>query len=427
MKNKSFNVLIILCLTSLISFAQTDTPVDSKDVAVSNQKNKVKKAEPHRYGGWYCPDNLNGFPAVDISNWENVPVVNGRMATKEETHNGSSLIYVDASKYPNAKALDITTPKLASFYNKYSNREDLIIVIQAINVDNDSIVGFRYLNGGNGSARLSEVRFLSDNEIEMIPSSRFVSHNIEIKAPQDVIWKILTNPENAETLQPIFDKDNKLKNDWRKTSNVNYHYPNRGILTGSYAGMLFGNFYIQNDYNHLQYNEKFLLLENRETKNTEFKIVSGPYGDDFETQKMILNTWAQKVKELSEKEYKEHPPISIKMKSIIDSKGTDNLTTIYMELRNNHPDNYDFSESHLNDLGYYYMAKDDIEKALAVFKLNIEAFPDAFNVYDSYGEALLKQGAREKAIENYKKSVKLNPGNEHGINVLKELGVSIDD
>jgi tetratricopeptide (TPR) repeat protein len=427
MKNKSFNVLIVLCLISFTSYSQSDTPVDNKDVKVSNQKNETIKTEPHRYGGWYCPDNLNGFPAVDISNWESVPVVNGRMATKEETHNGASLIFVDALKYPNAKALDITMPKLASFYNKYSNREDLIIVIQAINVDNDSIVGFRYLNGGNGSARLNEVRFLADNEIEMIPSSRFVSHNIEIKASQDVIWKILTNPENAETLQPIFDKDNKLKRDWRKASNVNYHYPNKGILTGSYAGILFGNFYIQNDYNHLQYNEKFLLLENRETKNTELKIVSGPYGDDFETQKMILNTWAQKVKELSEKEYNEHPPISIKMKSIIESEGTDNLTAIYMELRNNHPDKYDFSESHLNELGYYYMGKDDIEKALAILKLNIEAFPNAYNVYDSYGEALLKQGAREEAIENYKKSVKLNPENEHGINVLKELGVSTDD
>ena len=67
----------------------------------------IKKQEPHKYGGWYCPDNLNGFPAVDISNWESVPVVNGRMATKEETHNGISLIFVDDLKYPNAKALDI--------------------------------------------------------------------------------------------------------------------------------------------------------------------------------------------------------------------------------------------------------------------------------------------------------------------------------
>ena len=300
MKNKSFNVLIVLCLISFTSYSQTDTPVDNNDVKVSNQKNETIKTEPHRYGGWYCPDNLNGFPAVDITKWKNVPVVNGRMATKEETHNGSSLIFVDAEKYPNAKALDISMPKLASFYNHSSKKEDLIIVIQAINVANDSIVGFRYLNGGNGSARLNEVRFLSDNEIEMIPASRFVSHTIKIEATQDEIWKVLTKPEYTETLQPTFDKENKLKPDWKKTSNVNFYYPNKGMITSSYADILYGSFYIQNDY--LLYSEKFLLLENEQTKSTVLKIVCGPYDEDFETQKSIIANWAQLLKELSEKE-----------------------------------------------------------------------------------------------------------------------------
>ena len=302
MKNITFKVLIVLCLTLFMSCVNKDKTIENKDAEVSNQKNETIKTEPHKYGGWYCPDNLNGFPAVDITNWKDVPVVNGRMATKEETQNGTSLIFIDAEKYPNAKVLDIDMPKLARYYNEYSKREDLIIVIQAINVENDSIVGFRYLNGGNGSARLNEVRFLADNEIEMIPASRFVSHTIKIETTQDVIWEVLTNPENTETLQPIFDKDNKLKADWRKTSNVNYYYPNTGSLTSSYAGELFGNFYIQNDYDNFQYNQKFLLLENELTKNTELKIVCGPYGDDFETQKNILTNWAQKVKELSKKE-----------------------------------------------------------------------------------------------------------------------------
>jgi hypothetical protein len=302
MKNKMFKVLIILCIISFVSCSQNNKTGETKDVEVSLQKNETIKTEPHRYGGWYCPDNLNGFPPVDITNWKNVPIINGRMATKEETQNGASLIFVDALKYPNAKVLDITMPKLASFYNEYSKREDLIIVIQAINVDKDSIVGFRYLNGGNGSARLKEVRFLSDNEIEMIPASQFVSHTIKIKATQDVIWEVLTKPENAETLQPIFDKDSKLKSDWMENSNVNYYNPNTGNLTSSFASKLFGNFYIQNDYDNLQYNEKFLLLEDKQTQITELKIVCGPYGDDYETQKSILNNWAQKVKELSEKE-----------------------------------------------------------------------------------------------------------------------------
>ncbi len=105
MKNKSFNVLIVLCLISFMSYSQTDTPVDDNDVKVSNQKNEIIKTEPHRYGGWYCPDNLNGFPAVDISNWESVPVVNGRMATKEETHNGNIINFCRCFKIPKCKSI----------------------------------------------------------------------------------------------------------------------------------------------------------------------------------------------------------------------------------------------------------------------------------------------------------------------------------
>jgi len=301
MKIKTFKLSIILLLISFTSCSQINKSIDDNNTKESAQKSTPKKSEPHRYGGWYCPDNLNGFPAVDINNWKNVPVVNGRMATKEETRNGSSLIFVDTAKYPNAKPLDITMPKLASFYNENSKREDLVIIIQAINVDNDSIVGFRYLNGGNGSAKLNEVKFLSDNEIEMIPSSQFVSLDIEIKATQEEVWKILTKPENAKNLESIFDKNNTLQSDWRKNSNVNYHYQNNGMLISSYANKLFGNYYIQNDYNHIQYNEKFLLLENEQTKSTTLKITCGPYSDYFETQKRILNKWAKKVKELSEK------------------------------------------------------------------------------------------------------------------------------
>ena len=67
------------------------------------------------------------------------------------------------------------------------------------------------------------------------------------------------------------------------------------------------------------------------------------------------------------------------------------------------------------------MGREELENAQTIFKINVDAFPYAFNVHDSYGEALLKQGAREEAIENYKKSVSLNPENENGIKVLNDV------
>jgi len=296
MKTKIIKVLMILCLTSFTACTQNKVPKKA-ELKVQNQ---LTKSEPHSYGGWYCPDNLNGFPPVDVLNWKNVPVIQGRMATKEETQNGSSLIFVDSEKYPNAKALDIKLPKLANYFNENTRRNELVIVIQAINVSNDSIVGFRYLNGGNGSARLNEVSFLDDNEINNIPNAKFVTHTLQINSSPEVIWKVLTEKEFTKELQPIFDNENKLNNDWREISNVNFQYSNATTLTSQYANKLFGNLYIQNDYKNGHYNEKFLLIENKETKKTELKIVCGPFEYDFENQKSILLEWAQKVKELSE-------------------------------------------------------------------------------------------------------------------------------
>ena len=73
------------------------------------------------------------------------------------------------------------------------------------------------------------------------------------------------------------------------------------------------------------------------------------------------------------------------------------------------------------------MGINQVKNALAIFKLNAETFPDSANVYDSYGEALLESGNKEKAIENYLKSVKINPGNDYGIKVLGELGVNTEN
>ncbi len=307
MQNKIIIILCLWCLTASFACSENNKPVKRQEIEKPIYKPVVSVIAPmqkqHNYGGYYCPDNLNGFPAIDINNWKSVPVVNGRMATKEETQNGTSLIFVDLETYPDAKPLDMEMPKLARYYNRNSGKDEIIIVIQALNVANDSVVGFRYLNGGNGSAYLDKVRFLSDKEIEDISSSRFVSINLDINASKDKIWEVLTSKEYSKTLQPIFDKENKLKTDWDTKSKVNFIYPNAGNTTSEFAGGLYGNQYIQLDFeldNH-QYVEKFLIGENRETKSAELKIVCGPYGDDFENQKTILTNWAQKIKELSEK------------------------------------------------------------------------------------------------------------------------------
>lgn len=267
-----------------------------------SKKNETIQKPSHQYGGWYCPDNLNGFPAVNLKEWKNVPVINGRLPTEKEAKSEKSLIFIDTNVYPNSKAMDIELPKLAKFYNHHSKKTEIIIVIQAIEIQGDSIVGFRYLNGGNGSAHYKEVTFISENEVATISDAKFVSFDININASDDKVWEIMTQSTFTNKLQPVFDIKNYLTNDWKTKSNINYNYTNLKNMTSEYANKLYSCWYIQNDYliDSVGYVEKFLLLRDEETNQTKLKIVCGPFKDDFETQQFVLHQWAEKVKELSE-------------------------------------------------------------------------------------------------------------------------------
>ncbi|BAX82136.1 serine hydrolase [Labilibaculum antarcticum] len=120
------------------------------------------------------------------------------------------------------------------------------------------------------------------------------------------------------------------------------------------------------------------------------------------------------------------PSFVTHLKKSIENEGIEVATRTYWELKKNRTDKYDFGENQLNGLGYSYLGKGELEKAIAVFKLNMEAFPNSFNVYDSYGDALMKNKENEKAIASYKKSVEINPGNTNGIAMLKKLGVDTE-
>lgn len=262
-----------------------------------NYENK----EAHRYGGWYCPDNLNTYPAVNLADWNKVPVVEGRLPTEEEARGEASLILVDTEKYPNAKALNTPLPQLAKYHNPYTNREDVIIIIQAIKIQEDSIVGFRFLNGGNGSARLNEVQFITQENARTMIGGKFVQHELKIKAADSTVWSLMTAPENATLMQITFDPQNKLAANWRSEAQLNYYYASKDQLVNTHISDNFwGNCYVQNDFKQNLYTEKFFLIREKDKSFCTLKIVCGPYLDDYPLQEKILLNWAKRIKDLGE-------------------------------------------------------------------------------------------------------------------------------
>jgi tetratricopeptide (TPR) repeat protein len=93
----------------------------------------------------------------------------------------------------------------------------------------------------------------------------------------------------------------------------------------------------------------------------------------------------------------------------------------YNELKLTGGDKYNFKESQLNALGYQLLQGDKTKDAIEIFKLNVQAYPNSSNVYDSIGEAYMMDGNKEEAILNYKKSLELNPGNDNAVKMLEKL------
>ena len=105
----------------------------------------------------------------------------------------------------------------------------------------------------------------------------------------------------------------------------------------------------------------------------------------------------------------------------IRNEGVSKGVELFHQLRQTDPDLQIFSEIAMNQLGYEFLSANKIEEATELFKLNVIAYPDAWNTYDSLGEAYMIQGNTELAIKNYTKSVELNSNNQNGKGIAKVL------
>ena len=74
----------------------------------------------------------------------------------------------------------------------------------------------------------------------------------------------------------------------------------------------------------------------------------------------------------------------------------------------------------MNALGYQLMGEGKTEEAIAVFKSNVERYPNSANVYDSLAEAYEKTGKLDLARSNYEKAVRLgSQNNDPNLQVYK--------
>lgn len=80
-----------------------------------------------------------------------------------------------------------------------------------------------------------------------------------------------------------------------------------------------------------------------------------------------------------------------------------------------------FHEQDLNALGYQLLAEKRLADALTIFQYYTRDFPESSNAYDSLGEAYMIAGKKDLAIENFQKSLQLNPRNSNAKKMIEKL------
>src|SRR5260370_33766012 len=93
----------------------------------------------------------------------------------------------------------------------------------------------------------------------------------------------------------------------------------------------------------------------------------------------------------------------------------------YEELKKTSSPAQKVDEGTLNGLGYMLLSVGKTSDAIVIFRRNVHEYPQSGNVYDSLGEAYMKAGQKELAIQNYEKALQLDPKNQNAIEMLKNL------
>ena len=123
--------------------------------------------------------------------------------------------------------------------------------------------------------------------------------------------------------------------------------------------------------------------------------------------------------------YPAHDSAEFRFSAAVYAEGAEGAVALVRQLQQESAADQ-VAEAVVNRMGYWLLGEDRIDEAIRLFELNVELYPEAWNVYDSLGEAQLEAGLRHDGLANYRRSLELNPENGHAREVLTEAGQIVD-
>jgi tetratricopeptide (TPR) repeat protein len=119
--------------------------------------------------------------------------------------------------------------------------------------------------------------------------------------------------------------------------------------------------------------------------------------------------------------YKLGDDVTVELYLVALAKGSSAALERYDEIKKANSPDHKIDEETLNSLGYRLLSAGKTSEAITVLQRNAQEYQQSGNVYDSLGEAYMKAGEKELAIQNYEKSLQLDPKNMNAVEMLKKL------
>lgn len=100
-------------------------------------------------------------------------------------------------------------------------------------------------------------------------------------------------------------------------------------------------------------------------------------------------------------------------------KGINEVDILYPEIKERYQDG--FNEFMLNAYTNELVRLNKVKEAVVIFEHIVQSFPESSLLYNSLGEAYMKNGDKKLAVKSYEKSLQLNPNNYNAKQMLIKL------
>jgi dienelactone hydrolase len=101
--------------------------------------------------------------------------------------------------------------------------------------------------------------------------------------------------------------------------------------------------------------------------------------------------------------------------------GAEKAAQMFRDARMRDPKASPAPQQVVNQIAYDRMQSGNTKDAVTLAKLNVEAFPESANAYDSLGDAYLADGQNELALQSAQKAIEVLPNDQNANDDLKKL------